>query len=435
MDLLTPAEWAMCIHLIAFLISAAGWITASTPQPGEPMPHDVRQRVDEANELLRNAMVKRDQALVNHAAARVQEALGPWLSVPERKPEYRIKPDARRGPSLAELKAVWDRAWPVNLKRSPVPDLSNPKLIHPLLRHPSYVILGGLAALKCDVGDEVEIRREVNARLGYLLRVQRPNGLFPFADLRGTDTKFAALLDNHYRIWPEDFDNGFVIEDHLDGGLQFDNGVCVVTMITAYEVLGDERYRQAASKACEWTLQRPIVVNWNYNAFSIWALSRYVRATADRSLIAPAIERLRLGVLPGQTSSGRWMDPHNARTVYHAIILRAMAELYAILDVDAEIRATLRQAIRRAERVLVDEIRTRGATDADHSLSALCAVDRAFGPDARRSEAICVLGNAIYAQVVDRGEKCLHDLTLFAVGELLMHEARSFAASRPGECK
>jgi len=413
---------------LVVLMMAGVQLMAGSPQPGESMPDDVRYRVDKSFDVLRDAMLQRDAERVDRAADQLKKALGDWVCVPERKPNFRCQPDGRVRLDESQLRAIWQRSWPARVKRDPVPDLTRSDVKHPLLRHPSYVVLGGLAALKCGVGDAAEIEREVKARLEYLLAVQRPYGLFPFADLRGRSSQFTPLLENHYRTWPEDFDNGFVVEDHLDGGLQFDNGVCAVTMISAYEALGDERYRAAAKKACGWTLKRPIVVNWNYNAFSVWALARYVRATGDKTFVAPAVERLRLGVLPGQTANGRWMDPHNARTVYHAIILRAMAELYTVLPADESIRPRLKEAIRKADRAMVEEICTRGATDADHSLSALRVVERALGPDARRSEAIRVLGHAMYVQLVEPGRKVVHDLTLFAVGELLERNAAKIKA-------
>lgn len=397
-------------------------VMAAMPQPGERMPEDVRARVDRAVDALREAMVRRDQERVDLAVGGLREAYGDWLGVPERKPVYAAAPDLRAAMTEERLRALWRRAWAEGIERHPVPDFANPKAKHPLLRFPAYVVLGGLAALEKGIGDRDEIEREVRDRLEYLLAVQRADGLFPFADLRGTDTKFAALLENHYRLWPEDFENGFVIEDHLDGGLQFDNGVCAVAMIRAYDVLTDKRYRRSAKAACDWTIKRPVVVNWNYNAFSVWALASYVRATGDRALIRPAIERLKLGVLPGQLPSGRWMDPHNARTVYHAILLRAMAELFAVLPEDEPVRRKLKEAVEKADRVLVEEIRVSGVTDADHSLSALRAVERAFGCSSRRAQAITVIGNAMYAELVDPGDDVIDDLTLFAVGELLKQD-------------
>jgi hypothetical protein len=269
------------------------------------------------------------------------------------------------------------------------------------------------------VGDRERVRGRVDEGLAYLRSVQRAEGFFPFPDLRGTASPFASLLESHYRQYPEDFVDGWIVEDHGDGGLQFDNGVCAVAMLAAYAQRGEDRYLDSARRACAWTLTRPVVLNWNYNAFSVWALARYTRVSGDHRFVDAAVERLELGVLPGQLPSGRWMDRHNARTVYHAIILRAMAELYGALPEAHPVRPRLREAIERAERSLVDEVLAHGATDADHSLSALSAVERSLGADARRARAIRVIGNAMYAHLVEPGGTFLDDLTLLAVGGLL----------------
>jgi hypothetical protein len=119
---------------------------------------------------------------------------------------------------------------------------------------------------------------------------------------------FAALLEAHYREWPEDFVDGWVVEDHLDGGLQFDNGVCAVTMLAAYQQLGDRRYLDSARRACEWTLGRPIVANWNYNAFSVWALARFVQVTGDRrfaALFAARCAKLGTRLIVAENGVGR----------------------------------------------------------------------------------------------------------------------------------
>jgi hypothetical protein len=398
------------------------WYTAvggSAPRPGDPMPFEVQQRVDWAADVLREAMARRDPPGVRAAADRLREALGDWAGVPDRRPDFRIAPDGKTRLGREDASLMWRNAWRDALRSNVIPGRDRPDARHNLLRQTAYVVMGGLAALRHHVGDRDEVRREVDRRLAYLLSVQRPHGLFPFPDLRGTDSKFAPILESHHRRWPEDFAAGWVIEDHGDGGLQFDNGVCAVTMITAYEQLGDERCLQSARRACEWVLKRPIVLNWNYNAFSIWAMARYTRATNDRRFLASAIERLQLGVLPGQLPSGRWMDRHNARTVYHAILLRAIADLYPVLSRDEPVRPVLADAIRRADRAIVDEIRLSGATDADHSLTALCAVERAIGPAPERTEAVRAILGAMRIQLLGRERIVLDDLTLFAVGQML----------------
>ncbi len=384
-----------------------------------PRADGVRERVDRAVEELRAAMRRHDFVAVEAAADAVRRAWGDRAGVPEHAARFLIPPDFGEGVGREQALSLWRDAWRDGLERNSVPAVHRPDTTHRLLRETAYVVMGGSAGLRHGAGPAEDIRRELDRRTAYLLAVQRPDGLFPFADLRGTDSPFAPILDSHYRRWPEDFVDGFVVEDHEDGGLQFDNGVCAVALVRAYEAGGSPRCLEAARRACEWTLTRPIVVNWNYNAFSVWALACYSRAARDTRFLAPAIERLRLGVLPGQLPSGRWADPHNARTVYHAILLRAMAELYGILPEHESVRPVLKEAIRRADRVLVEEICTRGATDADHSLSALCAVDRAIGPDPSRARAIRAVINAMRVQLTNRTRVMLEDLTLFAVGQML----------------
>lgn len=401
--------------------------------PGEPLPPEVRQQVDLAFDGLREAMLRKDADAVQRATQRLHMALGDWAAVPERAPVFRVKPDAADPWSRAAAVEVWNVLWPSALRDHPVPGPDHPEVRHSLLRHTAYLVMGGLAALRHGVGDPAEVRREVDRRLAYLLSVQRKEGFFPFPDLRGTSSPFAGVLESHYSRFPEDFADGWVVEDHGDGGLQFDNGVCAVTMIAAYEHLQEGRYLEAARRACSWTLTRPIVTNWNYNAFSVWAMARYTRVTNDRQFLPAAVERLNLGVLPGQLPGGRWMDPHNARTVYHAILLRAMVELLGVLPDAEAVRPRLLAASRAAERTLIDEILHHGPTDADHSLSALTAAQRVLGPDDSRARAIRVLAQAVRRHIAALpDERLLGDVSMFAVGELIELSAAAATSSAPG---
>jgi hypothetical protein len=47
----------------------------------------------------------------------------------------------------------------------------------------------------------------------------------------------------------------------------------------------------------------------------------------DARLGQAAVEKAWWGVLPGQLSNGRWMDGHNARVVYHTILMSSLAPL------------------------------------------------------------------------------------------------------------
>lgn len=393
-------------------------------RPGEPLPGDVRDRVDRAVQSLREAMNRSDEKLVREAAAGLRESLGPYAGVPERAPRFIYRPDseARKPLTCGQMKEIWDRAWQREEDSYEGRGRWGAWAMHPddphqLLRRDAYVIMGALAALEVGIGDRDLLEQRVEEGLTYLCSVQRSDGLFPFPDIRETSSHFGPPLQGLYNQHPEAFVDGWVVEDYGDGGLQFDNGVCAVTMLRAYEQTGDGRWLSSAERACDWILTRPVVPNWNYNAFSVWALATYVRMTGDGAYLEPAVAKCRLGVLPGQLETGRWMDPHNARTVYHAISLRAMAALYEVLPLDHGFRNDLLDAIRRADKVLVDEICERGPTDSDHSLSALRAVRNAIGRDDRRAEAINILIRAMYAQVAGPGDKVMDDLTMFGVAE------------------
>jgi hypothetical protein len=60
--------------------------------------------------------------------------------------------------------------------------------------------------------------------------------------------------------------------------------------------------------------------------------------------------------------NGRWADGHNAKSVYHAIMLLAMAEVYVALPEDHHDREKLRDHLLRGARNLAREIETSGVS-------------------------------------------------------------------------
>jgi len=367
-------------------------------------------------------MLQQDANAVESAVARMHEALGEWATVPETAPRFAGSPNPDVAVAPDRLRRLWTAGWAAADKaysgdgRWGLPR-DHPEVRHTLLRQTAYVIIGGIAAMRQGFGDEAAIRKRVKEGLDYLLSVQKPNGLFPFPDVRGWHPHFSPPLQSLYAQHPEAFQDGWIIDDFGDGGLQFDNGVCAVTMLTAFEHFKTTAYRESAERACRWAVERPVVPNWNYNAFSVWALARCVEAVGREDFRAPAIQKTVLGILPGQLPAGRWLDRHNCRTVYHAIILRALAMLYRILPQEPPLRKWVRSAIERAEAVLLDELYTSGASDADHSLTALCEVEKALGSSARRLGAIRVIVNAMIARLVDGRATELDDVSLLAVGQ------------------
>ncbi|NLE59280.1 MAG: hypothetical protein GX616_13040 [Planctomycetes bacterium] len=409
-------------------------MTTTRPAAGVPEPSQVRERVDAARRGLAEAMLEQDAKAVESAVARMHEALGEWVAVPETAPRFAGSPNPDIAVTPERLQRLWDAGWAAAEKAYsgdgrwglPLTDLrgsgkggpaDRPEVRHTLLRRTAYVIIGGITAIRHGFGDQAAIRKRVKEGLGYLLSVQKPGGLFPFPDVRGRHPHFTPPLESLYHQHPEAFQDGWVIDDFGDGGLQFDNGVCAVTMLTAFEHFKTAAYRESAERACRWAVGRPVVPNWNYNAFSVWALARHIEVTGEEELRVPAIQKAVLGILPGQLPAGRWLDRHNCRTVYHAINLRGLAVLYRVLPNEPSLRRWVRSAIERAEAVLLDELYTVGASDADHSLTALCEVEKALGPSARRLGAMRVTVNAMIARLVDGRATELDDVSLLAVGQ------------------
>ena len=109
-----------------------------------------------------------------------------------------------------------------------------------------------------------------------------------------------------------------------------------------------------------------------------------------------AIDKFEFGVLPGQWSNGRWVDQHNARPQYHAVMSRNLVEYSLALEQAKDPRAG--QARGRTELALDNlalEINTYGASNAEEGLplEALSVGLMAFGPHPQWEKAADVYAN------------------------------------------
>lgn len=219
---------------------------------------------------------------------------------------------------------------------------------------------------------------------GILVRLQQPQGHFPFPDLRGKNIRFGDMTEKQLQNGSIQIEDGWIITPDPDGGSQFDTGVCGVALLRAGELLKDETYLAAGRRAAEWAARQKGCANFNYNAFSVSLLAR-----ADMK--EAALQKLRVGVAPGQAKNGRWIDPHNARTVYHVIILRALADLGRSPEVDAVALPAIR--------ALLDEFDAMGITV--EALSELHALAKQHPDDARLQKAVRDMASAIINKCTD----------------------------------
>lgn len=169
--------------------------------------------------------------------------------------------------------------------------------------------------------------------LDSLLTMQLPNGAFPFPDLRPYgDPVFTPIINNYLQSLGADsvnvLINGWIVDDRGTGEFKFDAGVIGGVFAEAYQFTGDTNYRNAALRTAAYCDTLRMNTNYNYNTFQAYALSfGYALAPQNTDWLLNTDTLLRYSVLPGQISNGRWMDGHNAKSVYHNIIIHNTAAI------------------------------------------------------------------------------------------------------------
>jgi hypothetical protein len=219
---------------------------------------------------------------------------------------------------------------------------------------------------------------------GILVRLQQPQGHFPFPDLRGKNIRFGDMTEKQLQNGSIEIKEGWIITPDPAGGSQFDTGVCGVALLRAGELLKEKSYFTAGRRAAEWAAKQKCCTNFNYNAFSVSLLARAGMKEA-------ALEKFRVGVAPGQAKNGRWLDAHNARTVYHVIILRALADLGRSAEVDAIAQPAIR--------ALLDDFDAMGITV--EALPELLTLARQFPEDIRLQQAVRDMAASLVAKCTD----------------------------------
>ena len=286
------------------------------------------------------------------------------------------------------------------------------KLGHPL-REPAAVASGVAAAERAKLRG-VD-RKSATDAADFLVWAQERagTGVIPFPASRGVSTaapfraaeKYLDRVEREGRL-DQVVRNGWAVDDAGDGGLQFDTGEGGVALFDVAALTGDNKYLAAARRAADWAAARPCVPNWNYNSFSVFLLARAFRATGERTYLDASTRKAVVGVIPGQLTdgkhAGRWGDPHNARPAYHYIMLRALAELLAVLPADAPERPAVRGALEIGLTARNADLFGPGVATKDKTVDALLAVHRlgddALTRDTRSGEALDRLGKLVSKQ-------------------------------------
>lgn len=352
------------------------------PEPG------MDSALHELTPKLAAAMAAEDVEAVRAITRRTAEILGQQAGVPDgRRPGLRAELPL---PSRAEAVRVFLEALATE-GRALKTLLQGELLPGQMLRFYGYLLEAcvtmhpQVAALAPERLAELE--RLLRATAGLLVRLQQPEGHFPFPDLRGRNLRFGEMTEKQLAAGVIEIRDGWIVTPDPDGGSQFDTGVCGVALLRAAELLGDEAWRQAALRAARWAAAQPCCTNFNYNAFSVSLLAR-------AGFREQALAKFRIGLAPGQAANGRWLDPHNARTVYHVILLRGLADLGRSEEVDAVAQPAIR--------ALLDEFDAMGITV--EALPELRQLAERFPEDTRLHKAVRDMASVIFAKCSD-GER------------------------------
>ncbi|MBI5396899.1 MAG: hypothetical protein HZA91_16510 [Verrucomicrobia bacterium] len=343
-------------------IDPGGW-TMNGLKIFHPTPEMLARR-DELEAALAAAMAKDDPAAVRGVVAEMKKSLGDQAGLPD----MRRRGDRDKTQPISAADAVTLFLNALKSDAAAMRDIAAGKPVaNNMLRTYADVITGC-----CQVRPWVkelqpdrlpEMDRLVEGACLILTRLQQPAGFFPFPDLRGKNIRFGAITERLLASQPDAVKDGWVIVPDPDGGTQFDTGLCGVALLMAGVDYSRNTWTRAGLRAADWALAQRCVPNFNYNAFSVGLLAHAYSFTQDARYLGGAIEKFRVGVAPGQVENGRWIDAHNARTVYHFIILRALHDLWEVLPREhRDVRAEVSRAASAAVTAAFDEFEKAGIT-------------------------------------------------------------------------
>jgi hypothetical protein len=203
-----------------------------------------------------------------------------------------------------------------------------------------------------------------------MVALQLDAGFFKVPDLRGKNLRVGVMIERLANQNPDAVRDGWMVVSDPEGGSQYDAGECGIALLRAGATYKNPDWTKAGRKAADWAIAQTCVPDWNFNAFSVSLLCDGFRTTGDKKYLEAARTKFDLGVRPGQVGNGRWIDPHNARTGNHVVLLRACQDLEEALPAGME-RDGVATASRRAMIALIEEAEKLGAPATGHTVQEL----------------------------------------------------------------
>ena len=236
--------------------------------------------------------------------------------------------------------------------------------------------------------------------LDSLATMQLESGAFPFPDLRPYgDPVFSEIIQNFLdELGPDSvlaLQDGWIIDDFGTGEFKFDAGVCGGAFAEAWLLTGNESYKDIALATADYLLPLSYNSNSNYNTFCAYGLIKGFELMPETDYINRAVDNLRFSVLPLQISNGRWADGHNARSIYHNIIITNSVPVVQQMSDDDPYKDTLEMMMQLAVRNLVEQSYNCGASTGFEWLLQSYQLDEQIIPLSLKDSISDLIGNHI----------------------------------------
>lgn len=360
------------MSLFVALILSAGHVYAA----------ELKQDYDQCVQDLAAAQLREDYQAVKEFADRAKRIRGELAGVPD-EPDRTVwfKENEQPITQFEVSRAFLPYAREIE-KRKWWRIGDDPRQATRPLRDIASVIEGCTFACQTGCDDEDKIEQMAKEAADYLMwaQDQAGRGVFPFPASQNQDDRAFQVASNLLAAAQRSdrlddvVENGWIVDDLDEGGLQYDNGTCAVALLNLYRKTHDERLLESAEEAAKWAIQQPVVPNWNYNSFSVYLLAELYRETAREIYRDAAVKKARLGIYPGQLTSGarsgRWFDGHNARPTYHYLIVRSLVALVAALKPGSSEYQEAAAALELALRARNDSLASGAIVNVDCALEA-----------------------------------------------------------------
>jgi hypothetical protein len=399
----------------------AGFDTAKWPGKMSPNPE-----ITGLIARLKTAQKDRDLSEMKKLIVELRQKMGIYAGVPEERPAYGKPMDSSK-PDLRKIEKICWKAFEALKGRNGWDLAARAKrrgATQPRLRVSTREIMSDLRAAEADVDHADQYRAAAIDGLNYLVSQQTSDGAFGYPydphATSGLVVMAARIAREGQAEGKKMTENGWLIEDLGEGGLQFDNGEAGAALVLGYAMTGNAKYLDAARRAGDWATSRPLVLNWNYNSYSGALLAQLYRATGERKYLRAAIDKFEYGVLPGEMENGRWFDQHNAKPQYHALLCRNLTEYVLALEKAADPHASeAKTKTLRALDSMAAEINRYGASNAGEGLplEALSLGSMAFGSHAAWDRAATIYVNYLVEhaapEALDAGRPAPQTMTAY----------------------